>query len=274
MNRHKIAILTDSGTDVPREFAQEHGIFIVPLIIQYNHGSFLDGVDIDADEVYSSLHREVPKTSLPPAAAITDVLERIRQLGYEKVLMISISSGLSGTFGMFRIVAQEASGLDCRLVDTKNIGIGAGLTVIRAAELVDQGLDIDEVQSRLEQSIGQTKVFFSLATLEYLAKGGRIGKVAATVGTVLGVKPVISCNSDGVYYTVERVRGRMQSISATVRHAADFVQSRRFNLAIAHGGAQAELEKMKGLMGRLVERAKTVFEGQISPALGVHTGPG
>lgn len=275
MHQARIAILTDSGTDVPKSFAVRHDIFVVPLSINYRERTYLDGVDIDANQVYASLEREIPTTSLPSGAAISRALTEIRQAGFEQVLVITISGGLSGTLGMFRAIAeQEGAGLDFRFIDTKNIGIGAGLTVIRASELIDQGLPIDVIEEQLKAAVNETKVFFSLATLEYLAKGGRIGKVAATVGTLLSVKPIISCNAEGLYYTVDRVRGRLQSLRATVRHATEFVQGRAYSLAIAHGGAQAEVEKMKEMMGHLLERAKVVFEGHISPALGVHTGPG
>lgn len=274
MNEQRIAILTDSGTDVPKEFTETRGVFTVPLSIQYSYGTFSDGVDIDADRVYASLETEIPTTSLPSGDMILETLERIRDAGYGSVLMITISSGLSGTHGMMRLMSEEVPGLKCRVIDTKNIGIGAGLSVIRAVELIAEGLSLDEIEARLIKTAGDTKVFFSLATLEYLAKGGRIGKVAATVGALLTVRPVISCNEEGVYYTVQRVRGRMQSIRATIRHAAEFVQHHAYNLAIAHGSAQEELETMKSMMGDLLERAKNVFEGHVSPALGVHTGPG
>lgn len=274
MNKHKIAILTDSGTDVPKQFDESRGVFTVPLAIRYSYGTFLDGVDIDATEVYDSLAAEVPTTSLPSGEEIVNTLQRIRDVGYENVLIVTISSGLSGTYGMMRLMAKEMPGLKWRAVDTKNIGIGAGLSVIRAVQLIEQGLELDEVEKQLVESAANTKVFFSLATLEYLAKGGRIGKVTATVGSLLAIKPVISCNEDGVYYTVERVRGRHQSLQETIRHATAYAENYRFNLALAHGAALEELETMKSMMGALLDRADNVYEGHISPALGVHTGPG
>lgn len=274
MQRQRIAVVTDSGTDVPGQFGEDRGVFVVPLAIQYGHGTFLDGVDIDAEDVYARLATDIPTTSLPPGDLILETLQRVRDVGYDEVLMITISSGLSGTYGMMRLMADEVDGLDCRVIDTKNIGIGAGLSVIRAVEWIEEGLDLDEIEKRLVAGTGATKVFFSLATLEYLAKGGRIGRVAAAMGSLLTIRPVISCNEEGVYYTVQQVRGRLQSIRATIRHATEFVQNRRFNLALAHGSAREELDNMKTMMGDLLERAQNVYEGHVSPALGVHTGPG
>src|SRR5690625_250019 len=110
MQKQRIAIVTDSGTDVPGQFGEERGVFVVPLAIQYTHGTFLDGVDIEADEVYARLATEIPTTSLPPGDLIAETLGRVRDAGYDKVLMITISSGLSGTHGMMRLMADEVEG--------------------------------------------------------------------------------------------------------------------------------------------------------------------
>lgn len=274
MNEQRIAILTDSGTDVPAGFGEARGVFTVPLSIHHGSKTYLDGVDLGVEQVYDILTRDPLTTSLPTGAAILNTLQRIMDAGYDEVVIITISAGLSGTHGMMRLMAEEVAGLDCRFIDTKNISIGAGLSVIRAVELVEAGHSIDEVESRLTQTAANTKIFGSLGTLKYLARSGRIGRIAATVGSMLTVRPVISCDSDGLLYTAQRVRGRMQSIRATVRHATQFVRDRRFNLAVAHGNARQELETMKSMMGDLLHRATTVFESHVGPAIGVHSGPG
>lgn len=274
MNEQRIAILTDSGTDVPAEFGENEGVFTVPLSIHCEGETFLDGVDIDVDRVYKILKTKPMTTSLPTGAAVMDALQRIVAAGYEKVLMITISGKLSGTHEAMQLVTQQVPELEYRYVDTKNITVGAGLSVIRAVELIRNGLQLDDIWSRLVEAAANTRVFGSLATLKYLARSGRIGRVAATVGSLLTVRPVISCNAAGALDTVERVRGRMQSIQATVRHAAEFVRNHRFNLALAHGGARDEFETMKTMAGELVDKATTIFEGNVGPAIGVHSGPG
>ena len=274
MEQQRIAILMDSGGDVPGEYRRQWGIYCVPLTIHYKEGSYRDGIDITAQEVYDRFQQEIPKTSLPSGSAVEEVLEQIWQDGYRQVVIVTISSGLSGTMQIMKAAAEEFGKLEFRIVDTKNIGIGAGFTVMLARELVEQGLELDELVARLEKSVRETKVYFCVSTLEYLRKGGRIGLVSATLGTMLGIKPVISCNEDGVYYTVQKARGRKASLQCAIHLAADFAKGHRCRLAVMHGGAPEEAEEVKKELLELLPGQKVEIEGQITPVLVVHTGPG
>lgn len=275
MNKQKIAILVDSGVDVPKEFAEKHPIYIVPLKIIYGDKEYYDGVTITPDEVYSRLSKEFPSTSLPSPEEINKTLQQIKEDGYEKVLGVFISSGLSGTYNIMRICMEEFDGLDCYAVDSKNIAIAAGLNAIQAAVYIEQGMEWEELKQTVSQNLGKSKVFFSLATLEYLQKGGRIGLVASLLGTLIDLKPVISCNDDGVYYVAGKVRGRKQSIEKTKALVKKFGEgSLKYNLAVMHGGAKEEVEAFKKEVLELFPNPQVFVEGQISPVLGVHTGPG
>jgi DegV family protein with EDD domain len=274
MNTQKIAILTDSGTDTPPEYIEKYNIFVAPLVINYKEGEYRDRIDITPEEVAKRLATEIPKTSLPSGGVITDILEKVKEQGYEKLLVITISSGLSGTFGLMKVVSENFKGLDIRFVDTKNIGLGAGLTVVRACELIEKGLDIDEIEPKLQSALKNTKLFFCVATLEYLKKGGRIGLVTGIVGTALGIKPVISCNEDGIYYTAKISRGRQKSLESACDMIEEYSKgSPRYNLAVAHAGAPEEAASMAEAMKKRLGGIVNVFFGQISPSLVVHTGP-
>lgn len=272
---HKIAILTDSGTDVPKEYIDKYGIYVLPLGINYEAVSYKDRVDITPEQVIDRLEIEVPKTSLPNISETLATLRSIRDAGISEIIAITISSGLSGTFNMIRTMSHELDGLDVRLIDTKNIGIGAGMTVIRAAELTDTDLSLDEIEKKLLKSLPTTKVFFCVDTLKYLQKGGRIGLVTAAVGTLLGIRPVISCNDDGVYYTVKKARGAKQALQTAVEQVVEMTKgAKRFNLLVAHGGAESIARQLgETLCERLPNFEKFVF-APVSPALVVHTGPG
>ncbi|WP_071434543.1 DegV family protein [Angelakisella massiliensis] len=274
MEQRKIAILMDSGGDVPADYRRRWGIYCVPLSIHYKDSSYKDGVDITAEEIYDRFQQEIPKTSLPSSSEVEQMLEQIWEDGYRQVLIINISSGLSGTMQVMKAAAEEFGKLEFRMIDTKNIGIGAGFTVMLARELAEQGLEMEEIAERLERSVKETKVYFCVSTLEYLRKGGRIGLVSATLGTMLGIKPVISCNEDGVYYTVQKARGRKASLQCAVRLAADFAKGHRCRLAVMHGGAPEEAEEVKKELLELLPGQQVDVEGQITPVLVVHTGPG
>ncbi|WP_028274831.1 DegV family protein [Atopococcus tabaci] len=277
MNKQKIAVLADSGSDVPKEIIEKYNVKVIPLKIIFKEGEYIDKVTITADEVYTKMKNEIPTTSLPGADDIKQLLDEIKAEGYEKVLAVTISSGLSGTYNMVRLVAEDYEGLDIFAVDTKNIGIGSGFAAIEAARLADEDVEWETIKEKLLRMVERSKVFFHVPTLEYLQKGGRIGLVTSVVGSLLNLKPIISCNDEGIYYTVAKVRGTKKSIEKMVQLAQEFAEpSKKYNLALVYGGEGVvkEAEKIKQeLMSRLAN-FKEIFFDQVSPALGVHTGPG
>lgn len=275
MNAEKIALLVDSGTDVPQEVMDRYGIYMIPLQIIYKERTYTDKLEISPEEVYRRLEEEVPSTSLPDGAQIQAILEQIKADGYEKLLIVTISSGLSGTYNVLRLIGQDVEGLAVHVLDTKSIGIGAGLQAIRAAELIDSGLTFEALIAQLDKEIVQNKVLFNVATLEYLQKGGRIGLVTSIIGTALKLNPTISCNEDGVYHTVAKSRGRKRSIDKLVEIAVEFVGNHQeFRLAVAQGDAYEEGLQLKAKLEEKLPNAKEILFGTISPALVVHTGPG
>lgn len=275
MNKEKIALLVDSGTDVPAEIMSQYGMYMLPLQIIYKDRTYTDKVDITAEEIYQRLPQEIPSTSLPDGETINKIFDRIKADGYEQVLAVTISSGLSGTYNVVRLMGEQRNDLDIFVLDTKNIGIGAGLQAIRAAELLNEGITWKELKEQLLQEVVRNKVFFNVATLEYLQKGGRIGLVASILGNALKLNPIISCNDEGIYYTVAKSRGRKKSLDKTVELVKQYIGNhKQFRLAVAQGDALAEAKEMKTRLEQEFPQVKEIFFGQISPALVVHTGPG
>lgn len=277
MNNQKIAVLTDSGSDVPEAVKNEFDVKVIPLKILFEDGEYVDKVDITAEEVYERMEKEIPKTSLPDGEMIKGIFDDIKAEGYEKVMVVTISSGLSGTNNMIRVVAEQFEGLDIYVLDTKNIGIGSGFTVVEAAKQVAAGVDWDTLKTNLEISKEKATVFFHVPTLEYLQKGGRIGLVQSVVGSMMNLKPIITCNEEGIYHTVAKVRGKAKSVSKTLQLVEEFAStSTKYNLAIAYGGKTAlkEAEAIRLEMQEKLPNFEEFFFDQISPALGVHTGPG
>ena len=273
--KQKTALLVDSGIDVPPSIIKEYGIYSLPLKIIYKDREYSDGVDIQAEEVYSNLSVEIPKTSLPGAAEAISILDRIKSDGYQNVLAVTLSSGLSGTYNMISLVAKDYEGLDVQVVDTKNIGIAGGMVAIRAAEYISEGMDFETLVKTVNEDVPDSKIFFCISTLEYLQKGGRIGLVSSMLGTALNLKPIISCNEEGIYYNVAKISGRKRSLDQMIDIATEYAsKGKLYNLAVVHGGAAEDAEKVKEKLLSKLSKYKNVFEGQISPALGVHTGPG
>ena len=127
----------------------------------------------------------------------------------------------------------------------------------------------------VEEAAANTKIFFCVSTLEYLVKGGRIGRVSGMVGTILDLKPVISCDEDGIYYTVAKARGRRKSLKLALEKSVEFAAgAKEYNIGVVHGAAQEEADELVAALKAQLPEYRYAVEGQITPALVVHTGPG
>lgn len=275
MNTNHIALVVDSCTDVSPEDLERYGMYVAPLQVNYKNESYLDKVTITPQEVYDRFSQEVPTTSTPTPAIVRETLERVVADGHSQAVIVTISSGLSATFELMRSVSASMPELECVLIDTKNIGMGAGLVALAVARMLDDGATLDEVREAGDLIVASTRVFFCVNTLEYLHKGGRIGNVTYKVGSLLDMRPVISCNEQGVYYTVAKAKGRRQSLKKAMecveQFAARYPDS---SIAVVNGDAADEAEVVRKELEGRIPNAETWYEGQISPVLVVHTGPG
>lgn len=275
MNKEKIAILVDSGSDVPKELVKKYGMYVAPLKIVYRDREYVDGVEITTAEVLSRLKNEIPTTSLPTGETIQDLFTQIKADGYEKVLAVTLSSGLSGTHNSIRLLAEQQDELDIFVLDTKNISIASGFNAIQAAEYIAEGMDWETLKKTTSANIGNSKVYFTVATLDYLRAGGRIGKVASLLGSQFNIRPVISCNEEGIYYSVAKVRGHQRSIKKALDLAVKHAKyAENYNIGVVHAGAEKEANEIRNLLTQKLPNYRILVAGEISPVLSVHTGPG
>lgn len=275
--KYDFAILVDSSCDVPKEYIERFPIYVVPLRINYKDASYRDRIDILPEEVYNRLSEEIPRTSLPEYRDVQAVFEDIIRDGYNKIISISISSTLSGTFNLIRLISDEFKdkGIETYLFDTKNISIGSGLYAISVANHLEEGNNYEETIKLLESEYGNSKIFFCVETLEYLRKGGRIGRVASMIGTALGIKPVITCGEDGTYCIAGKERGSKKCIGKAIDLAKEFAsKGRKAEITLMYSGNVLDIEKIKDKLEQLIPNCSVRVRGQISPALGVHVGPG
>lgn len=279
MNSQKIALLTDTGTNTPADFLAKHDIRVVPLRITYLDGStYESGVDITSAQLVARLGEEIPKTSLPSPQRIRDLLEQARADGYERAVFVTISSGLSATNQTVRMVAAQMGDFPVIVIDTLSIGIAAGLVVIAAAEMIEADVPFRSLQRKLDDLSRSTWVYFSTKTLEYLRKGGRISEPVYRLGSMLNIKPVITCNESGHYVVARKARGWERSLSTEVRLAQERAQAfSKVRLAICCSDSCdyfAELEgRLREAMGEAGVEIESVLHSGVSPDLLVHTGP-
>lgn len=269
----KIAIFTDSACDLTDAELKEYGIRFLPLQIIYKDSSYRDRVEISADEVYGNLEVEVPKTSLPTGTDIDALFTELKKEGYTHAIGVMISGGLSGTANSVKLVAEEHPEIETYIYDTKNLSISEGIMALKAAKMVRDGLSFEEIKEALPEEKKSVDTYYCLATLEYLIKGGRIGKVSGTIGQMLNIKPIIYVNEEGIYVTLDKARGTKQAYMKLVSILKENLEKTKCKVYVMHGGAKKEaqdmVERIKDLPGILSLEFR-----QISPALGVHTGRG
>ena len=183
-NPEKIALLTDSTADLPAPMREGKPIYVVPLKIRCEDGEYSDGVDITAEGVYERLHRgELPRTSLPEGGVVSDTLDQIRADGYERVIAVMLSSGLSGTYNMVRLQAGQRDDLEIAVFDSRSGSLGIGIMVLQLWEEIVAGASWETlVRERAPHLVANTFPFFSVDTLEYLRRGGRIGRITGPGG--------------------------------------------------------------------------------------------
>lgn len=269
-----IRIVTDSTSDLPPEFVKENNITVVPLYVNFPDQTYLDGVNIQPREFYPMLERsgdKLPKTSTP---TIDDFVRTYKALLSEchEILSIHISSGLSSTASIAEAAARTLSER-IHVFDSKSISLGIGLQVLEAVEMIRNNLTLEHIKERLVEIRRQTETLFSLDTLEYLEKGGRIGKVSALLGSVLKIKPVIRVDN-GIYVPLDRVRNQGQAIQKLIEHMVRILDGNLpRHVAVAHGAAPNEACTLVDCLEKKLGIKPSLFR-ETGPVIGVHTGPG
>lgn len=271
----KIGILTDSASDISFLDYDRDIIKVLPMRITFSDGDFKDGVTITADETYERLDKEIPKTSLPETKDIIEAFEYFKNNGFDTVIGVFISSNLSGTGNQVSNVSSEFPEIKFIKFDSRDLTLSEGLMAKHAGELVKEGKSSDEILRDLESYREKLSTQFVLDTLEYLIKGGRIGKVSGTIGQILNIKPIIHVGDDGIYHPIDKARGKNQAKMKLIQMIKNKVEHEKYNIMIMHGGAKEEgldfYNQVKNLNLPNIER---LTFGQITPSLGVHTGKG
>ncbi len=275
MLREKVAIITDSCADVPEELAEKYHLFVLPMQITCEDGVYRDGVDITSEDIYKRLEKETPKSSTPSGADVEDLFQKLVRQGYQKAIAVLLAGGLSGTVNQVRLLAEELEELEVAVYDSKQASIGIGVIAIQAAIYAQEGMGFEELKKKVEGLIERTKVFFSIDTLKYLQRGGRIGKVAALAGTLLDIKPVMSFDEDGEIYAAAKVRSR-KGVEKRLLQLMEDVKREGcpYNLVVADAGAPKEREALEEKLKALFPNSQALYRAKIGAALSVHLGSG
>ena len=268
----KIAIITDSAGDLSASFAKKHNVKVIPLRICFSDKEFLDGVNIRSDEIYSLMEKEIPKSSLPYRDDIVAAFEQAKSEGYTEAIYIGVSSGLSGTFNSVRLVANEFDGLNIHCFDSKTLSCAQNMLILAAIAAIKTTDNVQEILNKLQEIRKKMVAMFCVRDLTYLIKGGRIGKVAGTVGNLLKLCPVIKVNDDGIYETASKTIGFNRAIDMLINEFKSRFANVEIAISLTYSSNKEIAEKIKSEIKKHCN-VKSCEMNPVTAVLGVHTGP-
>ena len=275
-SKRSIALVVDSSCDLPDEIIDQYGMIVVPLQVCIGSQAFLDRVDIGGPELYSRMKQggEVFSTSQPTPAAFRQGFDDACSSA-DNVIGIFISGALSGAFSSAEATVNGAAMRRVTVVDSRTISLGLGLLALRAAELVDEGLSVEEITMELQRVRNHSGGLFTVDTFENLLRSGRVSRGRAWLGGLLDIKPILELDREGKVVPYDRVRGRDALVPRVIQHLDRRLtpRPRRLRMGVAHAGDPDIAEEIRTeLIARYAPR--TCLVEHVTAAIGVHTGPG
>jgi DegV family protein with EDD domain len=271
LSKQSVAIVTDSTADLPPQLAASRSITVVPLTLNFEGKALLDGVDIRPDEFYRRLPFAAthPTTSQPSAGRFAEAYSSLLA-DHDAVVSIHISEKLSGTYESARQGAEMTDSKRVRVIDSENVSMSLGLLTLAASALGSSGAGVDAIEAKVMEMRRHLQTYFSVATLEFLRRGGRIGRANALLGSVLQVKPVL-CIRDGLVTPLERVRTFDRALNRIVELTREVDRGQGVCVIVGHADAEADAERIAGALDPIAE---TLMIQPLGPVVGAHAGPG
>jgi DegV family protein with EDD domain len=268
------AIVLDSTSDYPEAASRFSNMRVVPLYVRFGDETFRDYVDLGPHEFYDKLRttRTLPATAQPTPQDFLAVYEELS--GYERIYSLQVSSKVSGTFQSAELAAAEVGGDKVRVVDTLSVSLAVAMLAHAIERRLARGTTDEEIDALLERFHRDGTVIFTVETLEFLQRGGRIGRAAALAGSLLNVRPILAIE-DGVVTAAARVRGRQKAVAEFARRFEQATDDRPgLRVAIAHADAPEWVGTLSEMVWRLRPKAEIEFTAILGAVVGTHAGPG
>ena len=267
-----IKIVTDSTADVPKELLERYDIRVVPINIQFGHETYQEGIDIDRPTFFRKLEEVMPTSSQPAPGQLVEVYRELAEDGHS-IISIHVTSKHSGTYQSATLAKSMLPEAEIEVFDTLSISIGTGYQVLAAARAAEEGKSMGEIIQTLEGIRSRMYLYLTPATLKYLQKSGRVGRLAGALGSLLNVKPVIKVE-DGTLEAFQNVRTRSKAIDRLVELTEEAVGTTEpVKLAISQAQVPAEAEKLRERLERTFN-CDEMHVVDLACSLTVHGGPG
>ncbi|MCA0753955.1 DegV family protein [Paenibacillus sp. N4] len=273
----KVRIVTDSTADIPADIREKLGITMVPLKVLFGEETYLDAVTIHAEQFYEKLaHAPVlPTTSQPSPHEFSEVYQRLLDEDADSpIISIHLSAALSGTH-QSAVIAQSMleGGADLTIVDSKSASYGFGLCVVKAAEMALAGETKERILEEIAQLQRNTQLYFLVDSLDFLQKGGRIGKASALIGSILNIKPILSLDNDGVVLAVDKVRGTKKAMARIIELLKQQFGDEPVSATMAWTNPNPAGDELTRLV--ISEfNVQAINYTTVGTVIGTHTGPG
>jgi DegV family protein with EDD domain len=274
LTRENTAVVLDSTADFPDAQIRFPNTRVVPLYVRFGEESFRDYVELDPHGFYERLRAaaELPTTSQPTPQDFMSTYNALS--GYERIYSLHISSKLSGTFQSASLAASEVGGDRIRLIDTESASVGIGMLAIAIQELLAQGTTDEEIEALAERHRESAGLLFTVDTLEFLAKGGRIGRARALAGSLLNVKPILTIQ-EGEVVPLARARGRQKALEEfRKRFEEATTDGPGISVGIAHAEAEDAVEQLRTIVLASRPQTEVKLVTSLGAVVGTHAGPG
>jgi DegV family protein with EDD domain len=279
LTRENTAIVLDSTSDFPEARERFGNMRVVPLYVLFGDESFRDGIDIAPAEFYERLAgvSSLPTTRQPTPQDFADCFEELTSAGFERIWALQVSAKLSGTYQSACLGAELVGGDRVRVVDTETASLPNAMLALAIERRLDAGTTDEEIEQLIERYKRTSGVVFTVATLDFLQKGGRIGKGQALAGTLLNVKPIFSI-ADGVIEPITKVRGRQKALEEFAKlfteRTAAVPDGEGLRVAIAHASAPEWIDVLTDLAAKARPKAQVELVEILGAVVGTHAGPG
>lgn len=268
----KIALITDSSCDLTNKDLEKHNIKMLPFRIIYKDREYLDKITMSSEDMFKSLEEEIPTTSLPDLEYTEKIFKDLEKEGVTDAIVVTVSSKLSGTYNSIRLFSEDFPNIRFHFFDTRTLGFPVGAIALEASKLIAKGDSVQVIMEELEDVRKRVNGYVTLDTLEYLIKGGRMGRVQGAIGQLLHIKPIVHHSEEGVLYAHSKARGRKQALSKLKGIVNEYLDKGKCRIWVLNGAAKEEsmalLESIKNHPNVTEISLET-----IGASMGIHTGP-
>jgi len=272
----KIAIITDTDSNLPHNLAGKFDIVQVPILVQFGDDSFRDTYDIDNKTVFARIDKEgkLPTTSAPSPGQFGEAFKAAFASGADAILCMNISSEMSATYASARQAAELFPGKRIEVLDTRSLAMGQGYMVLTAAEATANGASIEEAIRLAEDVRSRTSLFGALATLKYIAMSGRVGSLAAGIANILDIKPILSLQN-GKLELLEKIRTQGKSWNRAVELSKEKAGGKGIEkMAIMNVHCPEDARRFEKLLRAGLDCPAEIIHVDLNPGLSTHTGAG